>query len=117
MIVQREYLQTTLVPKATRTSSGDTSASEFDVHNYDRAVFFLNVSAVSGTNPTLDVEIQTLDPASGEYFTLVTFTQATGVTKEMKKVTDGLGRRLRVVWTIGGTNPSFTFSVGAVFKT
>ena len=106
----------TLLPSAARTSSGDTKSAPKEVAEYREAVFFLKVTSVSGTDPTLDVKIVTYDPASGDWFDLVSFTQATGTTKEMKAVSSGLGHKIAVEYTIGGTTPSFTFSVGCVLK-
>lgn len=108
--------EVTLLASAARTTSGDTSATPVDVKKYKEAIFFLDVTAVSGTTPTLDVKIKTKDPVSGKWFDLVAFTQATAVTSEMKAVSGLLGSQISVFYTIGGTTPSFTFSVGAVLK-
>ncbi len=119
-VVQVQLVQTaqevTMLTSGTRTSSGDTSATPIDVKKYKEAIFFLDVTAVSGTTPTLDVKIRTKDPASGKWFDLVTFTQATGVTSEMKTVSGLLGSQIAVFYTIVGDTPSFTFSLGAVLK-
>ncbi len=106
----------TLLASAARTASGDTSATPVNVKRFKEANFFLDVTAVAGTEPTLDVAVKSKDPASGKWFDLVTFTQATGVTSEMKSVAGNLGSLIVVFYTIGGTSPSFTFSVGAVLK-
>lgn len=106
----------TLLASAARTASGDTSATPVNVKRFKEANFFLDVTAVAGTEPTLDVAVKSKDPASGKWFDLVTFTQATGVTSEMKSVAGNLGSLIAVFYTIGGTSPSFTFSVGAVLK-
>jgi len=119
-VVQVQVIQSaqevTLLASATRTTSGDTSATPVDVKKYKEAVFFLDVTAVSGTAPTLDVKIKTKDPVSGKWFDLAAFTQATDVTSEMKAVSGLLGSQIAVFYTIGGTTPSFTFSVGVVLK-
>jgi hypothetical protein len=104
-----------ILPSASRTTSGDTSSSPIFVGKYKEGVFFLDVASATGTSPTLDVIIKTKDPISGKWFDLVTFTQATGVVSEMK--TSGyLGSEIAVFYTIGGDTPDFTFSLGAVFK-
>ncbi len=105
-----------LLPSTAITVSGDTSANPIDVKKYKEANFFLDVTAVSGTTPTLDVVIKTKDPASGKWFNLVQFTQVTAVSSEMKTITGNLGSLIAVFYTLGGTSPSFTFSVGAVLK-
>lgn len=74
-------------------------------------------SARSGTNPTLDVILQH-SPDGTNWFDLVTFTQLTAAGSEYKVVSEEqgttvqvIGDRLRAKYTLGGTNPSFTFSV------
>jgi Flp pilus assembly protein TadG len=108
--------ETALLASAARTASGNSQTMPYDVKPYREAVFFLNVSAKSGTNPTLDVKIQTKDPISGQWSDLVSFAQAADVTTEMKTVPAGLGSAIAVSYTIAGGSPSFTFSVGAVLK-
>lgn len=76
----------------------------------------LNVEAVSGTTPTLDVKIQhTADDPAGPTPTwadLDTFTQVTTSTgSEFITLPATVNRAVRVVWTIGGTTPSYTFNV------
>lgn len=73
----------------------------------------LHVTAVSGTNPTLDVKVQS-DDGSGFLSATdrITFAQGTEKTSEFKTldgpVTDDWWR---IAFTIGGTTPSFTFAV------
>ena len=73
-------------------------------------VMQLNESAASGTSPTLDVVVQ--DTVDGTNFnTIATFAQATGVTREVIRLTTAFTDQLRVVGTIAGTTPSFTCEV------
>lgn len=70
------------------------------------------VSAAIGTNPTLDVFVQT-SADGATWRVLGTFPQATGTTTSVRKSFPGCDRFCQVAWTIGGTGgPSFTFSVG-----
>lgn len=69
----------------------------------------LAVTAASGTNPTLDVALQTSHDGA-TWTTVASFARATGATSERKRFA-GLDRYVRVVSTLGGTAPSFTFSV------
>lgn len=89
---------------------------EIDSLHYRRAVFFLNVTQVAGTSPTLDVIIQTQDPVSGEWFELVRFSQVTDVSSQRLVLSPDeiLGFKLRAYCVLGGDTPSFTFSVGGV---
>ncbi len=70
----------------------------------------LNVTAASGTSPTLNVLIEdTLDGIN--YNTIGTFAQKTAAGREIINVTVPFSETLRASWTIAGTNPSFSFSV------
>ncbi len=105
----------TPVPSAARTTSGNTAmlvdTSALGTPRAIRAQ--LNVTAASGTTPTLDVAIQ--DSVDGvNWNTVASFTQATAVTRQVINIitaTTPIAPYLRVTWTIGGTTPSFTFAV------
>lgn len=100
---------------AARTASG-TSEGTFLPEQYDELIIYLDVTAVSGVGPTLDViyevspDDDTVADASARWFTHTTFTQATAATKAVKLVTTP-GQRGRIRYTIAGTTPSFTFRV------
>lgn len=71
----------------------------------------LDVTAASGTNPTLDVEIETSHDGVNNWRLVAAFAQKTGVANE-RKVFAGLDRFIRATATIGGSEtPKFTFSV------
>lgn len=72
----------------------------------------LDVTAVSGTNPTLDVEIETASDSSGSNLdTLGSFSQRTATGSQRLKF-HGVDRFVRYRRTIGGTStPTFTFSL------
>lgn len=88
---------------------------------------FLDITAVAGTAPTLDVKVQLKDPASGKYVDLTdaAFAQKTATGTDVLIIYPGVAtlanKRIsalitgmwRLVATIAGTAPSFTFSVGA----
>jgi hypothetical protein len=113
------YAEDTVVALGARTASSDSGPlPEFGGASTFRAQ--LQVTAASGTTPTLDVVIEdTLDGAN--WNTVATFTQKTAVAREVVNVLPAKAEsgtfsplfadRLRVRWTIGGTTPSFTFSV------
>ena len=114
-----------IVKEATLHASGAETATvtgaDVDVAVLPAANFYLDVTAVSGSTPTLDVKIQGKDSVSGKYFDLVSFTQATAVTNQRKNYGSGAGelldKTIRYVATIGGTTPSFTFSLSLAGKT
>jgi hypothetical protein len=100
----------TLLPSAARTASGNTA--DIDVGRFMCGEICLDVTAVSGTNPTLDVYIEGKDRLSGKYKTLFSQTGITAVGTYWFTITTLAFKYLRVRWVIGGTTPSFTFSVG-----
>lgn len=79
-------------------------------------VFFLNVSAASGTSPTLDVTIEVQDPVSGTWSVLDTFAQKVAVGSERRVFSNLMESNLRASWDIAGTTPLFTFTVSVQGK-
>lgn len=106
------YAEETIVASAARTASGDSgTVTGFGGASTLRCQ--LGVTAASGTSPTLDVVIEdTLDGTN--WNTVATFSQKTAVSREVVNVTAPFANRLRVRWTVGGTTPSFSFSVVVV---
>lgn len=81
------------------------------------AVAYLNVTAASGTTPTLDVKIQGQDPVSGTWFdTGSAFAQKTTTGSERISITSLPDATIRAVSTITGTTPSFTYTVSLITK-
>lgn len=97
------------VPSAARTASGNTAAAEVGGLHTARA--FLDVTAASGTAPTLDVVLETSHDGT-TWRTAKAFGQKTAVSSERLSNSD-LDRFVRWRWTIAGTTPSFTFKVDA----
>jgi hypothetical protein len=69
------------------------------------------VTAVTGTGPTLDVNVQESDDSGGNWFTVYSFPRitATGIYRSPKLPL--IGNRVRYVQTVGGTSPSFTRAI------
>jgi hypothetical protein len=86
---------------------------------YDTIRMVVNVTAASGTTPTLDVVLE--DSVDGVTWTTVNVAdpviQKTGVAVQAVNVESPFADRLRVRWTVGGTTPSFTFAVVLVVQT
>lgn len=111
-----------------KTATGNSAAAITNASG-NGVLLFLNITAVSGTTPTLDLKVQVQDPVSSLWFDVpgASFAQrtATGtgilcimpgvVEAANSKVSYPLPRTYRLAWTIGGTTPSFTFSVGAQY--
>jgi hypothetical protein len=109
----KRNIELTYIAPQTVTSSGDSGANPLVINYGSVVVFFLNVSNVGGTDPTLNVYIDIQDPASGAWvnqdkFPTVTSTGTWALALPVRAV------KYRVRWVLGGTNPSFTFSIGVV---
>ena len=96
---------------ATRTTSANGSG--IDTQGYDEVVALLDVGAVSGTTPTLDLKLQESDTSGGTYTdipgaTIPTVTTSNhALTVSYRTAGGGRKRFVRAVATIGGTTPSF----------
>jgi len=104
------------VASAARTTSGDSGPlTGYGPAGSLRAQ--LNVTAASGTTPTLDVLIEDSVDGGATWNTVATFAQKTAAGREVVNLTGLFGDTLRVRWTIGGTTPSFTFAVDWILQT
>lgn len=103
-------------PGTARTSTGTGTATEFIAASSSQTLYAtLHVLSVSGSNPTLDVSIESDDTEDfdGSETTRITFTQADSIGGEAKSLAGPITDTwYRVSYTIGGTNPSFQFVVG-----
>lgn len=102
-------LYNAFAPSAARAASGNSGLQR----GYERASTLraqLNVTAASGTSPTLDVVLE--DTLDGTNWNVIgTFTQRVAAGRQVINVASPFTDRLRARWTVGGTTPSFTFSV------
>lgn len=99
---------------ATKTTSGQLIES-FDVGDYDELILFATVTAASGTTPTLDLVFMS-SPDNTNWFTHSLMTQITATGNTLLSVPQNIGQYCSVYWAIGGTTPSFTFSLDVVAK-
>lgn len=132
----------TVLASAARTVSGlgsvlDLSTIIGGASQFSSALFFLNVTAVAGTLPTLDCFVQ-MEMPNEDYADVIAFGQILATVKRRAVTVPGnvieeglhtngsltlssvkgipLGPRWRAKWTIGGTlSPSFTFDITADF--
>jgi len=128
--------QTLLTSSARTTSSNSGALTSYG--SFKTMLLELNVTAASGTTPTLDVYIDT-SADSTNFINIAHFTQlittgrraiqisddAAGAAVDFDSTADlaagvvkqgAWGSTLRVRWVITGTTPSFTFSVIGTFK-
>lgn len=68
------------------------------------------ITAASGTTPTLDIAVQS-SPDNSTWTTIASFAQQTTTTTGVHKIFGPIDRFVRINSTVGGTTPSFTFSV------
>lgn len=102
-----------LLASGARTTSGEGSSIE--IAEKKELIVTLDVTVVSGTTPTLDVKLQH-SPDGSKWSDLGTaFAQKIAAGREVKAFTQ-FHKFVKVVYTIAGTTPSFTFSVEATAK-
>ena len=108
----------TILASAARTASGNTQSTSLGVANFRDMHLFLNITAVSGTSPTLEIVSQAKDPVSGNWAGVNTIWSGLNSTQTAYANIAGLGLAsdFAISWVIGGTTPSFTFSLGYVVK-
>ena len=115
MIVTDEII---ILPSAARTS---TSSTTIDLKGAVGVLFVLDITAVSGSSPTLNIDFDYNDPIIG-WVTLDEIPQQTTTTSAPETLEFpnanwvAIPRDLRVRWVIGGGTPSFTFSMTALVK-
>lgn len=73
--------------------------------------FLVDCTAISGTTPTMDVEIQESFDGGVTFTPLYTFPRITAVIKLYSPVLKTRGSHFRIVRTVAGTTPSFTNSI------
>ena len=115
--------ETTFLASAAYTTSNN-AITPIDIGGYDVGIIIINVTAVSGTTPSLTVNFNACDNAPGSQtfpanancgvHTASTAITTTGVF--FIKV-DHLSKFVTVQTVITGTTPSFTMTVRGQFKT
>ena len=110
--------KTTVLASAARTVSwsvlldadGAIGAQSLALVASARLRIQLNVTAASGTTPTLDLLVE--DSLDGtNWNTIATFTQKTAAGRQVVDVTNPFASIVRFTYTIAGTTPSFTFGI------
>ena len=110
---------TVVAGKATGAVTSTATSSAIDLLEYDGDVLLvLDCAAGTGTSPTLDVKITNSYASSGTYTDLsgATFTQVTDSASMQTLVInkDSAERYIKIVQTITGSSPSFTFSINLI---
>lgn len=109
--------QTTFVPLAAYTASGNAGSTSYDLGVYADGLIHVNVTAIAGTgSPSLTVNFQVCEDATTTYCSTLTSSAAITATGNYNFKVDNFGRFVYVTYTITGTSPSFTFQTVGVFK-
>jgi len=101
------------------TASGNTP--NLPVAEFSELAVDVNVTAVSGTSPTLNLYLDRLG-GDGNWYNIWASAQITAVGTVSTTVGAGcatnqaFGNWVRLRWVIGGTSPSFTFSASIIGK-
>ena len=101
------------------TAGSGVASSTKDLEGYENLIVWLNVTAASGTLPTLDLTLEH-SPDGTTFYPLVTIPQVTTTIAQAYHVlgsADPFGKYLRGKYTVGGGGPSFTFSLSLTAKT
>lgn len=105
----------TILASAARTTTGQSPA--FGVDSGETVAVLIDVTAVSGTSPSMTVNVEWTNDGSTWFVAdpVDAFTAITAAGKKAKSFTVK-GTAARLNYTISGTTPSFTFSAHAVTR-
>jgi len=103
----------TLLTSAARSVSGQSNVK--NAGEYGEAIFFLNVTAISGAGATLETRLQYSSDNETWFDSAFSFTSVAATGKQALPVSV-LGKYVRFDYTISGTTPSITFSLVGSFK-
>lgn len=112
---------TILLNQASAAQTANGNSADLPVGTFDQLAVDVNVTAVSGTTPSMTLSVQRKG-ADGVYYPLWTSAAITAVGVTSTDIGPGLtvaksiAGLVRLVWTITGTTPSFTFSASIIAK-
>ena len=119
-VIQQNLEKVTVVAGvATAAVTSTATSSSIDLLEYDGDVMLiLDSAAGGGSSPTLDIKLTECATTGGTYTDLsgATFTQVTG-SASMQTLAinkDESKRFIKIVQTIGGSSPTFTFSINLI---
>lgn len=95
---------------ALSAASASVDSITYDAEPYDTAILYVDVTAVTGTNPTLVVGLETSPDEGTTWYSLGNGASLSNVTTQ-RQVYTNIGMLVRVPATIGGTTPAFTATV------
>ena len=101
-------------PTHAAAQTASFNSGSVDMQKFRRALFILDIGAVSGTSPTIDAKLQestdnsTFTDLSGNNVSITQITTANHTVTLEVRAGQLTKRYVRVAVTIGGTTPSFT---------
>ncbi len=119
VIVEKSSTVVLNQPSTAQTASGNSA--NLSVQQLSELAVDVNVTAVAGTSPTLNLYIDRLG-ADGVWYNIWSGTQITAISVQSTSIGAGcitnqsFGSTIRFRWVLGGTTPSFTFSASIVGK-
>jgi len=100
----------------TITEDGETKSVGIKVQDFRGGWFFIKVSAPSGTDPTLEVDIITYDKTTEAWYVIGYFDQFVAAGEQALYIPD-VGEEIAIQYRITGTDtPSFPAKVGAILR-
>lgn len=89
------------------------NSTALNTGGYNGFVAFLNVTAHSGTTPTLDIKFQDSADGGTTWFDIASgaFTQVTTTDGKQRLVVSNVGPKVRAVAVLAGTTPSYTLTL------
>lgn len=103
-----------VIKESSATTTNSQSASQ-DIGQYTEGLLLIDITAVSGTTPTLGITVQTKINNTWVDIPGVTIAQQTAIATLAVALTN-FGKDIRLSMTVGGTTPSFTFSAHFLAK-
>jgi hypothetical protein len=112
---------------ALSAASSSSNGSDLVNEDYKAANIIVDITAISGTTPTLTIDVEGKDPVSGKYYTILESAALSSVSTTVLSVGPGLPvtanlsanailpKTWRVTATIGGGTPSVTATIGVSY--
>ncbi|MCK4793581.1 MAG: hypothetical protein KAV87_58170 [Desulfobacteraceae bacterium] len=105
-----------LLFSGTKSSSGNTKTTGLKTGHRKDGSGFIKISAVSGTDPTLNVDIISYDEGTDDWYVVGSFDEFTATGKQRIYI-PATDKELAIQYEITGTNtPTFTWKVSTILK-
>jgi hypothetical protein len=113
---------TVFTQSATTTISTSADSGPLNVQNYQELAVDINATAKTGTSPTIQFLVDRLG-ADGVWYNVWTSSVVSTVTTTISQsigagltLASSFGGTVRFKWVLGGTTPTWTYSVSIIGK-